>query len=122
MGRKRSFKPKSNFERDDGTYTQTEEETDRYLLEKYFPKDDVQEDNEEMTEIRTRDVAYNRQDEPEIVKEEVEEIVRALKKGKATPHTDRVPNEAVRHIMEAVGDLVIGLYNECWTGGVFQRI
>lgn len=42
----RNITPKKNYRKEDGTYTQTDDETNRYLLEKYFPEDRREDDNE----------------------------------------------------------------------------
>lgn len=45
-----------------------------------------------------------------ICMEEVRFIVSKFKKRKATPATDREPNEAVKHIMDAVGERILSVY------------
>lgn len=56
-----------------------------------------------MAELRNSRQYYEREDKPTICLEEVIIIMSKLKKRKATPATDRVPNEAVKYILEAVG-------------------
>lgn len=46
-------------------------------------------------------------DEDDICKEQIEEIVKTLKKKKATS-TDKIPNEAMRAIFEIIGEEIAG--------------
>lgn len=47
-----TIKPEGNYKKEDGTYTETESETNRYLIRKYFPEDDETKGTEEMAGIR----------------------------------------------------------------------
>lgn len=55
-----TIKRESNLRMEDGTYTKNEEETNRYLINKYFLKDTEEEDNEKMTSIEKMQAAIKK--------------------------------------------------------------
>lgn len=71
---------------------------------------------------RTKEITYTKQDEPNFCMEEIISIAKSLKKRKATPTTDRVPNEAVLHIVEAVGEVLLDIYMQCCEKENFPKI
>lgn len=122
IGKKKTFEPKKNYRMENGQYTQTDDETNEYLLKKYFPTDEQENDTDEMRIIRNEQITYTRKDEPIFCLEELASIVRKLRKRKATPASDRVPNEAVKHIIEVAGEILLDIYRECWEKGQFPKI
>lgn len=59
-----------------GLTTNDQDETNIYLLNKYFPEDNPDDDSEEMRRTRMKKPQYTDRDEPNIVREEVTKILR----------------------------------------------
>lgn len=68
----------------------------------YFPPDIPEEDTDEIREMRHENTPYHDVDEDHIYKEEVGDIVKPLKKRKATS-TYKIPNKAIRAIFKVIG-------------------
>lgn len=54
LQRKKVYIAAKDLQKDDGTYTTSEVETNEYLLQKYFPEDDPQHDMDGMREIQRK--------------------------------------------------------------------
>lgn len=50
--KKKTYKPDSNLQNDDGTYTTREDNTNEHLLRKYFLRDDIDQDTQVMRRLR----------------------------------------------------------------------
>lgn len=64
---------------------------------------------------------YEEREEPEVCREEVIQLIKTLKKRKATAE-DRIPNEVVETIYEAIENDLLRLYQDCLARRVFPKV
>ena len=92
---------------------------------------DIEKKGKEMCEREKRELdQYTRANDKEqigkeydikFVMQELRISVNELKKENAMGD-NRIPNEAIRWIVEAKGERLLELYNECWTKGLYPPI
>lgn len=74
INKKKTITPKEN-----GEITKTDDEINRYLLEKYFRKDDQNEDTDAMKSIRSDNTDYITAEESAICEEKLITTIKSLK-------------------------------------------
>ena len=99
-----------------------EQRVNEALMEKYHPDLCEREKRELDQYTRANDKEQIERDfDSKFVMEELRRNVNELKKENAMGD-DRIPNEAIRWIVEAKGERLLELYNECWTRGLYPPI
>lgn len=96
ISKKKTYMPAKDLVKDNGTFTNSKEETNAYLLNKYFPENN----SDRRREIRADMTNFANLHEPDICDVEIVEVIKNLKRRKAV--SDKIPNEAMRAIHEAL--------------------
>lgn len=110
-----------NVQKEDGTFTLGEEETNEYLLGRHFPRDEAERDTPARRRVRERvieDCGWNDRD---FTYNEISTVIDSMVKGKAMSW-DKVPNEAIHQVWECRSELLHELMNLCWNECVFPKI
>ncbi|XP_074036728.1 uncharacterized protein [Leptinotarsa decemlineata] len=102
----------SNVLKEDGTYTEGREETSRFLLGKYFPKDDPLRDTPTRRWWKEREEEEWGENQPGFTIGELRAVAEQLFDGKSTG-VDGVPNEIIRKVMEWKGECMVELFIAC---------
>jgi hypothetical protein len=111
-----------NFKRNDGTYTQTQEESLHYALKHMFPDDDQQYDNLIHQNIRQySEIEPNTSDDLDFTLNELREVINNLKPNKACGW-DQINEKIIKALFESEPDLLLDLLNICLKYGYFPKI
>lgn len=114
------LEPAKDLQKEDRTFTESEVESNEYLLRKYFLEANSEEDTEVMRHTRQDRREFLWLEGLDICEEEVIDIIRTFNSKKAV--CDKIPNEAMMVIYEAVGDEFLDLYKLYWENGVFPKV
>lgn len=117
LGKDKSEKGRKNIKTDEGRFTTSIKETTEALVKKYFPKDNKDLDTIQQRQIRHREVRFQNVEE---VCLDIEGAMATLQRGKACG-IDGIPNEALRWIVEAIGDRIGSVVEGCVQMGYFPE-
>ena len=116
------FSPTSvpTLQKDDGTFTSSDEETAQYLLEKWFPDDCASDDNEEQSRLRQLVDHYLSKDitdsVPEISSNELD-IINFMKPFKSSPND--IPPIVFQKFSINNKSIIRKLFNTCLLSSYF---
>lgn len=110
------------LEKEDGTYTETIEETLRTMLGALLPDDRVEEDTHEQRGVRSQVIAESTgEDEGDFTEEELTWAVK-LMKDKRAPGYDGIKSEIVKRTFGRMKGVLLDLYNRMLREGKFPGV
>lgn len=112
-GKRRNREWAESVRRRDGTWTETEEETLKELLQKYFPARQVG--------CQNIVIGWDRGPELEINGAEIKNAAKSFNPKRAAG-LDGIPTGALKHIAEIGGNELTRIFNECWRAGKFPAV
>jgi len=120
-GKTRSKQTLTTLQGPDGTVTETREETIERMLEHLFSEDDPHKDTDQQKEVRRQtEQPINTADDKEFTQDGVRQVLEGLKDKKARG-LNRITNEIVKFVFEAIPKTMTQLYNECLRTGHFPE-
>ena len=104
-------------------WTEDATETGERLLERFFPEDKAEDDDQYHKDIREEAERYdgNGDREPPITEKEVIQAIRSMGRKKA-PGKDGITAEIARAAVETLPGIMVGFYNRCLGMGLFPSI
>lgn len=112
----------SSLLKEDGTFSETVEETLQLMVEGLLPDDDPREDTAEQREARRRmEWDSTGEDEPPFTEEELTSAVKQLK-DKRAPGYDGIKSEALKRMYGRLRGNLLDLYNKMLREGEFPAV
>lgn len=112
----------ASLQREDGSYTDTVEETLNLMITKLLPDDDPENDSAEQADVRRQMTQDSTGDDEEPFTEiELSEAFKQLKDKKA-PGYDGIKNEALKRMQGRIKGTLLDLYNKMLCEGEFPAV